>query len=615
MSSSTTVLIAGAGLGGLMMANLLGRAGINYLVFEKADRVRALGSAINLACNVQPLFAQLGLEEGLIKISKPSNSVNVYNEKLKSIGHINYEEYISISGYASRTMARPDLVALLLGNIPSSKILLNKKVQHIEQDSYKVTLHCADGSFYQGDVLVGSDGAYSKVRQSIFQELDKQQILPKSDAESMRACHMSILGITQPLDPERYPVLKEPATRYDSVIGIDKPNTWRYFTIPDNRIAWRIDHQIAASPMTTSRSRSHIKSTSPISSKSSSMVSNEKVPKASMALLEWGTESSDAIPDEWRKFPCPIGGTMGDLFDQTPRETVSKVVLEEKLYQTWYHGRIVLIGDACHKMLPNSGRGAVNAMLDAIILTNALYEKAALDPNLENTEEAFREYYDERYPHAIAEIERSKRMARVVAGQTWADTLVRKVFFKILPKRSQDNSYAAMLSYRPQLAFLPQVPERGSIPALPQKITFGGSSSMGPEEEDRMVKATLLIFGIYSVIVNSIGLYATIRKSVAAAKASFIIWIIQVSWICLSIVLLFIALFSLSERDRDQLPKPSAKAYVQVFVDLLRTSIHGWALFVFLRDLKGRQRNALGFLVKEGGVFEYEPLEPGRVHL
>ena len=108
---------------------------------------------------------------------------------------------------------------------------------------------------------------------------------------------------------------------------------------------------------------------------------------------------------------------MGDLFDQTPREVVSKVVLEEKLYQTWYHGRVVLIGDACHKMLPNSGRGAVNAMLDAVVLTNALYEKVALSASLENVQEAFEEYYEERYPHAVAEIERSKRMARVVAGQ------------------------------------------------------------------------------------------------------------------------------------------------------------------------------------------------------
>lgn len=54
---------------------------------------------------------------------------------------------------------------------------------------------------------------------------------------------------------------------------------------------------------------------------------------------------------------------MGDLIDLTDPETISKVLLEQKLFDTWYHGRTVLMGDACHKMLPNAGRGAMNAMV------------------------------------------------------------------------------------------------------------------------------------------------------------------------------------------------------------------------------------------------------------
>ncbi|KAF9125056.1 hypothetical protein BGW39_007682 [Mortierella sp. 14UC] len=490
--SLTKILIAGAGLGGLMMAILLDRAGIDYIVFEKYEHLRALGSATNLGCNVLPLFAQLGLQDELHKISKLSCTVNVYKETMKRIGHINYEEYIETCGYASRTMARPDLHALLLAQVPPSKVLLGKKIQEIRQDDAKVTILCADGSSFDGDLLIGSDGAYSKVRQSLFQQLDKQQLLPKTDAENLRACHMSVLGITRPVDPERYPVVRESSTRYESVIGTNKPNTWRYFTIPGNRICWRIDHHLAADDAHTPQpaasssiatpkkiSQDHQFKTAP---RTTSEAATSKTTTAS-SLPEWGTASSDAIPEDWRNFPYPIGGTMGDLFDQTPREVVSKVVLEEKLYQTWHHGRVVLIGDACHKMLPNSGRGAVNAMLDALVLTNALYEKVALSASLENVQEAFGEYYNERYPHAVAEIERSKRMARVVAGQTWFDTMARKVFFTLLPKRFQDNSYAAMLRYRPQLSFLPLVDERGSIPALPQKRTMRRGKGIYSEKE------------------------------------------------------------------------------------------------------------------------------------
>lgn len=37
--------------------------------------------------------------------------------------------------------------------------------------------------------------------------------------------------------------------------------------------------------------------------------------------------------------------TMGDMIDRTPKGMISKVMLEEKLFDTWYGGRTVLIGD------------------------------------------------------------------------------------------------------------------------------------------------------------------------------------------------------------------------------------------------------------------------------
>ena len=48
--------------------------------------------------------------------------------------------------------------------------------------------------------------------------------------------------------------------------------------------------------------------------------------------------------DSIRHFKTPYG-TMGDLFDVTPIERVSKVYFEDMLFETWNHGRTVLIGD------------------------------------------------------------------------------------------------------------------------------------------------------------------------------------------------------------------------------------------------------------------------------
>ena len=65
---------------------------------------------------------------------------------------------------------------------------------------------------------------------------------------------------------------------------------------------------------------------------------------------EWGPESTDVMVKEFRECLNPYGGTMGEMIDATPKERWSKVFLEEKLFDTWYHGRTVLIGDAAHKV-------------------------------------------------------------------------------------------------------------------------------------------------------------------------------------------------------------------------------------------------------------------------
>lgn len=52
--------------------------------------------------------------------------------------------------------------------------------------------------------------------------------------------------------------------------------------------------------------------------------------------------------DQTRGFPIPIGNgltTLGDIIDLTPPDLISKVALEEKVFETWFSGRVVLMGD------------------------------------------------------------------------------------------------------------------------------------------------------------------------------------------------------------------------------------------------------------------------------
>ena len=82
------VLIAGAGLGGLLLAILLERAGIEYHVYEKHEEFLALGSVTSLSANIMPLFEQLGLLKSLLEISLVMSEINVFNPKMMRVGHI-----------------------------------------------------------------------------------------------------------------------------------------------------------------------------------------------------------------------------------------------------------------------------------------------------------------------------------------------------------------------------------------------------------------------------------------------------------------------------------------------------------------------------------------------
>ncbi|KAI9728826.1 MAG: hypothetical protein M1834_007213 [Cirrosporium novae-zelandiae] len=64
----------------------------------------------------------------------------------------------------------------------------------------------------------------------------------------------------------------------------------------------------------------------------------------------------------------------GDIWAR--KEVCSMTALEENVFQTWYYGRIVCIGDSMHKMTPNLGQGANSAIESAAALANALQNLA-----------------------------------------------------------------------------------------------------------------------------------------------------------------------------------------------------------------------------------------------
>lgn len=71
---------------------------------------------------------------------------------------------------------------------------------------------------------------------------------------------------------------------------------------------------------------------------------------------EWGPEAAEALAREVRVFKVPGGKdgrvlTLGEYVDKTPSHLLSKVMLEEIVFDTWYGGRTVLLGDGKQSFL------------------------------------------------------------------------------------------------------------------------------------------------------------------------------------------------------------------------------------------------------------------------
>ena len=127
------------------------------------------------------------------------------------------------TGYKQHIIARPVLYDLLLRQIPADKVHLIKRVLDIGDKDDRVFLRTADNVYYEGDILIGADGAYSAVRQRIYETLRQTEGIPKSDLEALPFRFTCLVGQTEPLDPEEFPQLKEPICQFWTTFSEDKP--------------------------------------------------------------------------------------------------------------------------------------------------------------------------------------------------------------------------------------------------------------------------------------------------------------------------------------------------------------------------------------------------------
>ncbi|KAG0254016.1 hypothetical protein BGZ95_006157, partial [Linnemannia exigua] len=369
-----TVMIVGAGIGGLMLGILLNKAGVPFNIYERATAVKPLGSALNFNATTAGIFRQCGIYDEIVAMSKHTYSIQVGNEDREIDFIMDFGRQEELVGSTGFMVERHRFYDLILQKIPKDRIHMSKKMVSTIETSNGIRIEFQDGTMAQGSILVGADGAYSTVRQNLYDRLREEKRLLASDNVPLPYSSVALVGRTLPLDAGEFPNVASEECQFINVLGHNKPYSWVFVTTTNGVVCWMV-----------------IKYLSGQMSKEFTDGRNE----------DWGPDATRSMCEEVKDFPIIAGGekklTIGNLIDWSPKEFVSKVMLEEKVFDTWYDGRTVLLGDACHKLNPAGGAGATNAILDVITLSNWI---VALPNNatVPEMEQVFKAYKSERLP-------------------------------------------------------------------------------------------------------------------------------------------------------------------------------------------------------------------------
>ncbi|MFK4101633.1 FAD-dependent monooxygenase [Streptomyces sp. NPDC019531] len=163
-------IVVGAGIGGLTATLSLRQAGHAVTLVEQSRRFTEIGAGIQLAPNATRVLRRLGLLDSVAAQSyRPSHiSFRTWSDGTEIVRYALGREAEDAFGAPYLQIHRADLHHALASAVPSESVRLNTTVVGIDQDDKSASVTTASGERWEADLVVAADGVRSAARQWLF---------------------------------------------------------------------------------------------------------------------------------------------------------------------------------------------------------------------------------------------------------------------------------------------------------------------------------------------------------------------------------------------------------------------------------------------------------------
>lgn len=307
-------IVVGGGIGGLTVAIALGRAGVEAVVFERAEELREIGAGITLWSNAVKALKKLGIYDEVREAGGAELGGEIRSWRGERISEITADQLRSRLGEANLALHRADLQGALLAALPQGTVRLGAEFVGFSEHGAGVVARFTDGSEERGDLLIGADGLDSSVRAQLFGR--------RAPRYAGYTAWRGIAEVGDGLVPEE--------------AGLNlwgRGSEFGLVSVGRGRCYWFVTRNAPQGAAEDAAGRK----------------------REVLDLLRGWYEPARAAVEATEESKV----LRNDIYDRDP-------------LKHWSAGRVTLLGDAAHPMTPNLGQGACQAIEDAVVLARCL---------------------------------------------------------------------------------------------------------------------------------------------------------------------------------------------------------------------------------------------------